>query len=722
MLKLLLLQIVTIISFNSYAGPKYVEMSATALELEDKKLIAVTLNNKKDWHTYWKNPGDAGLPIKIFFNVNDKEIKFEELEWPMPKKYIEQGGILAYGYSLSNTFFFEVSKNNYEQILEKELIVKGQWLVCKDICIPGEGEVTLNFNNSLPIKSSNEKTSRDDIFIRYKTLPKKSQRPNNLDLALVKANEDNTLSLQYSLSNIDIEDFDKKLNLLTPFLKSPFDFKKERLVYDSETNSLFGRILVGWDGEYEEPPLELPKDGVFSKPMKFKLLLQDKGKKKAKVITHEFNSFSLDGFDQHELFLKSRSLDSAKKEKANNNKSGLLFYILFAFVGGLILNLMPCVLPVISLKLFGLLSHQGESKKRILKHNLFYSLGVWTTFMTLGIVIIALKTSGETIGWGFQLQSPIFVFIMLTVLFIMTLNLFGLFEFMTPGGKNLGNKEIKDGFIGDFFNGVLATVLSTPCSAPFLGVALTFAFTTNNLNIFLIFTSISLGLAFPFLLTGFFPRLISFLPKPGLWMVKLKYFLGLTMLITFAWLYDVLFALIDSSVFGISIHLFFATLFFAYFFRKHISKKIAWSILFFAIPTFILTSFALNKGFKVNEKSNNIMRTSNLNWNNWSKENMETYKTNKEWVFIDFTASWCLTCKVNKKLVLETDSFTKLVKKHNIQLLVGDWTKRDEKITNFLRSYNIVGVPAYFLQSPNGKIIHLGETISIDKIKRNIGK
>ena len=717
MLKILLLQFVTLTSLLASTS-KYVKMSATALEINDDKYIAVSLDNTKEWHTYWKNPGDAGLPVKIFFELDNKILKLEELEWPTPKRYIEQGDILAYGYSGQNTYFFKISKLNYEKLLTKTLLVKGQWLVCKDICIPGEDERKLVFDKNLPIKTKNETASIETLKERFSSLPMKIDPPKDLELTLVKGAKEKTLALQYSYSNVNLKSFDKHLNLLTPFLSSPLDFKKEKLVYDEETNTLFGRILIYWDGEYEEPQWPLPLDGEFKKDINVKFILQNSGKDSAKIIEKSFTGFSLQGFNQYEKFLNSRDLKETTAPPKKNNS--LLYYILFAFIGGLILNLMPCVLPVISLKLFGLISHQNESQKKILKHNLFYSLGVWITFMSLGAVVILLKVSGEQIGWGFQLQSPIFVFIMLLVVFIMVLNLFGLFEFITPGGKLLGNKKLKEGVAADFFNGVLATILATPCSAPFLGVALTFAFTTNNVNIFIIFSSIALGLALPFILTGLFPALISFLPKPGNWMIKLKYFLGFTMLVTFVWLYDVLFALIDSYIFGINIHAIFATLFFAYFLRKNITKRFIWNFIFFAIPLALFVSLYTNKGFEVSTNKSDIKTNSELNWKKWSKENLNMAIQNERWTFIDFTATWCLTCKVNKKLVLETDSFAKLVEDNNMDLLVGDWTKRDEKITAFLRQYDIVGVPAYFLQSPTGEIIHLGETISIQKIKDNL--
>ena len=241
---------------------------------------------------------------------------------------------------------------------------------------------------------------------------------------------------------------------------------------------------------------------------------------------------------------------------------------------------MPCVLPVISLKLFGLIIHSNETKKQILKHNLSYTAGVLASFLILGAAVVILKASGDQIGWGFQLQSPLFVLTMMIILLVMALNMLGLFEFVTPGGKHLGNAEIKKGMGGDFINGVLATILSTPCSAPFLGTALTFAFTTSYLNIFLIFIAVGIGLSFPFLLTGFFPALIKFLPKPGLWMENLKRLLGLSLILTAIWLYDVFFAILSHEALGLYINTLFALIIFAFYFRKHMSKNRLFNAIF----------------------------------------------------------------------------------------------------------------------------------------------
>lgn len=716
-----------IFTFKAFAlapnAEKHVQMSLTALGLNDKPYLVISLKNDDHWHTYWKNPGDAGLTTKFTIQEGNKKLNFKALPWPAPKKYLEAGNILAYGYSDTNHFFYELPKN----FNDKELTVKGTWLVCKDICIPGSAETKIKLGNSGFGETHNFKVTDKEIGSTFANLPKLIKTPKNLELFLTKAEEDNRLSLQYTLTDFNLRNFDLKSNLLTPYLQPPFDYKHEKLFFDKANNTLYGRIYLDWDGIYDEPERPLPEDGIFTKPITAKFLLQFDKNKKPVIIEHTFKQFAMSGDVAMEKFYKTLNPLSDKSGKSlgnsQNSKESLLYYILFAFLGGLILNLMPCVLPVISLKLFGLVAHNDESRSKILKHNLSYTAGVISSFMALGAIILLLKSSGEKIGWGFQLQSPGFVFAMMVILFVMALNMLGLFEFVTPGGRKLGNTEIKKGMGGDFLNGVLATILSTPCSAPFLGTALTFAFTTGPTSIFLIFFFVGLGLAFPFILTGFFPKLVSFLPKPGAWMEKLKNILGFTLLLTFVWLYDVLANIIDFNASGIYLNIIFTTIFMAFFFRRFITKLFFWNILFFALPIALTVNLVSSDGLKVDYGTELKSQKSNdLTWNKWSTDEMNNLKEQKKWVFIDFTAKWCLTCKVNKKIVFESNSFSKFVKENKVELLIADWTKRDDYITDFLNKYKIVGVPAYFLQKPDGEIIHLGETISIGKIKENMEK
>jgi thiol:disulfide interchange protein DsbD len=711
-------KIVTLLfSLNLFAlslnAEKHVDMSAIAFKIGEQNLLAVSLVHDKDWHTYWKNPGDAGLTTKFNFSTNEGDLKLEAYPWPAPKKFMEAGEILAFGYGYTQHFFFKLNQS----VKNKVLKIKGQWLVCKDICIPGEDEASIKLFDNLLGKTTNHEFEIGEIVSAYKALPSKVGKPKDLEVFLSKGKEENTLVLQYSFSNIKIENFDTKSNLLTPYLVNLFDYKHEKLFYDEINKTLYGRIYVDWNGVYEDPEIPLPKTGRFTKPLNIKFLLQYNKNKKASIIDVPLYEFSPTGDMAFNNILKKLTPIKEINMNSMDTDTSLLTFILFAFLGGLILNLMPCVLPVISLKLFGLISHSEESKSKILKHNLAYTAGVISTFMIFGAVIIFLKSTGEKVGWGFQLQSPGFVFSMMIILLVLAMNMLGLFEFRTPGGKKLGNTQLKEGMTGDFFNGVLATILSTPCSAPFLGTALTFAFTTGSSGIFLIFFFVGLGLSFPFILTGIFPALISFLPKPGAWMDKLKNILGFTLLLTFVWLYDVFMNLVDFSFFGIYYNTIFISLFMAFFFRKKISKAFIWNLILFLIPIGLTISTISSNGLEMSDTDMEVNSRTDVTWNKWSEQAMSDFSKESKWVFIDFTAKWCLTCKVNKKLVLNTDAFTDIVEENDMQLLIGDWTKRDDYITEFLNKYSIVGVPAYFMQSPSGKVIHLGETVSISKIR-----
>lgn len=724
-LNVVLLLIISMLSLTSLyaaggAGEKHVNMSAKLYLKDNQTHLAITLENDKKWHTYWKNPGDAGLPINFEFELDgEKFTPKKSYSWPTPHKYIEEGDVIAYGYGGVNTFFFDLGN-----VLEDggKLKIHGKWLVCKDICLPGEEIVNIDVDEAGLGQTQDFKLSDSQLEVAFNALPQDGQKPENLEIYFTRG-EGARLYLQYVLKNPDLSKIDFESNILFPYLQDPLDYKHEKAYYDSTTDSIYGIIPIDWDGEYEEPVWELPADGSFKRDLSAKFLFTPYTDQRAIKFKLDIENFSPTGYDTFKNFVTNLKPLSPKIASANVDNSGQSIWsiLFFAFLGGLILNLMPCVLPVISLKLFGLVAHRDESNASILRHNLFYTLGVLVTFMLLGLVILVLKISGEQVGWGFQLQSPGFVFFMLLMIFIMALNMLGLFEFITPGGRSLGTKEIKKGVSADFMNGVLATILSTPCSAPFLGTALTFAFTTTNLNIFLIFIFVGIGLAFPFLLTGFFPRTISFLPKPGMWMDKLKKVLGLTLLLTSIWLYDVLANLIDFGFSGIYINTILALTFFAFYFRKHVSKVFAWNVLFFLLPLAVFVFLINSNGLQVDYGTTTSVsseKNSNLDWESWSEEKMQSMQG--EYVFIDFTAKWCLTCKVNKKIVLNTSGFEKLVKEKNLKLMIADWTKRDDNITQFLRKYDIVGVPAYFIQKPSGEIVSLGEVISIEKIRKHI--
>jgi thiol:disulfide interchange protein len=683
-----------------FAGLSFAaEEHATVSLQRHQNLLVVTINHDSGWHTYWRNPGDSGLPSEFFL----KPASTQAHEWPVPTRHMEAGDILTIGYGGKQHFFFDDVQGDVDAHIKM--------LICKDICIPGEAKLKIKANEKFVASRSASPYSTSELNEAFEKLPKPAEKPANLEFYLTRVKDQNALTLHYSLKGVKSAKLTHELNFLTAFPQSPFGFKREKIYHKDDT--LYGKLEIDWDGEYLDPPLALPANGRFPKSYELKFLLNSPEKSGVDVITLPIKDYSaataaLDDF--YQSLGGEQKIASADVPKMEGS---IFHYLFFAFMGGLILNLMPCVLPVISLKLFGLIKHRDISRSRLLRHNLTYTAGVLATFMALAGMVATIKATGEEIGWGFQLQSPAFILVMMLILFVLSLNLFGLFEFATPGGSKLGNSHTEEGLVGDFFSGVLTTILATPCSAPFLGTALTFAFTESHLTIFLMFFSIGLGLAFPFLLTAIFPASLKLFPRPGMWMEKLKYFLGLTLIVTTIWLYDVFVSLVNFDVISWRLNLLFALWFFAFFFAKKISQHILLRGLTFALPL-VLTVMAI-QNLELRPTSQGVVKTE-TKWIPWTEEKM---KAETKPVFVDFTAEWCLTCKVNKKLVLETRGFEELKAKYGLVTMRADWTRRDDNITEFLRMNGSVGVPFYILMK-DGKAIPLGETVSLSKIEKHL--
>jgi thiol:disulfide interchange protein len=694
MLKAILL---LLLSLAAWGAEEHATISAQRWQ---KKLV-VTINHDEGWHTYWKNPGDAGIASTFKFSRETKAY-----EWPVPKKYLEAGDILTIGYGGVKHFFFDELPGAFD--------LQVGVLICKDVCIPGEAKLRLGEKDGFVANRMAKPYDSATLEKAFAELPTLSPLPPGFEYYLTRTKDQPNLTLHYTLKNVKEPKLPRELNFLTPFPQAPWGFKRESLYYKDGT--LYGKTEIEWDGEYQEPVVALPASGKFAKPYQLRFLLNAPGSSAVTVATLTAENFSLATPTLNEFYKNLAPFSgkgAATAGAAAAEPGNILKYLLFAFLGGLILNLMPCVLPVISLKLFGLIKHKNLPRKQILRHNLSYTAGVVSTFTVLAGLVAVIKYSGEEIGWGFQLQSPAFILVMMLILFILSLNLFGLFEFVTPGGSKLGSAELKDGLAGDFFSGILTTVLSTPCSAPFLGTALTFAFTTSTANIFLMFLFIGLGLAFPFLVTAAIPATLNVFPRPGAWMEKLKYFLGLSLVVTVVWLYDVFVSLVRFDVVSWRLNLLFALWFFAFFFAQKISRSRVAQFLVFAAPV-IMTVLAI-QNLELRPSAAATETAVESEWKSWSESKLESEKG--KLVFMDFTAEWCLTCKVNKKLVLETNGFRELAKTYDLVLLRADWTKRDDNITQFLKRFNVVGVPAYFVQKPDGTILSLGETISIGKIE-----
>ena len=418
---------------------------------------------------------------------------------------------------------------------------------------------------------------------------------------------------------------------------------------------------------------------------------------------------------------------------AAEGATGTFILLLSALFGGLILNLMPCVLPVLSLKLFSLIKQSRESRKRLLVLGTSTTLGILASFWALAGIVAAVKAGGGNAGWGMQFQSAGFIAFMVVILSAFAMSFFGVFEIWLPGSATtkMDKAGRKQGFWGAFFTGALLVLLSTPCSAPFLGTAMGFAFTASTPVLFLFFTAAGVGLALPYMLVSVFPKVLKAFPKPGAWMVTLQKIMGVLLLGTVAWLLWVVHEQAGNVGVGIfaAISLLSIAMSFAIgniappgvaFFREVLSVGSAVVIL--AVIWFALASPKFEAEVDAIFKARSVQLITEDGWYRYTPELIEELAKSGRTVFIDATADWCLTCKANEAAVLNRDDFKHAMDSLNVARVKADWTRETPEVTALLRSMGKSGVPAYAIY-PAGdasKQIVLPELLTTDGIVEKI--
>jgi len=427
---------------------------------------------------------------------------------------------------------------------------------------------------------------------------------------------------------------------------------------------------------------------------------------------------------------------AAKKTEigpAEEGIAGTFVLLLSALFGGLILNLMPCVLPVLSLKLFSLIKQSRESRRRLLMLGATTTLGILASFWTLAGVVAAVKAGGGNAGWGMQFQSAGFIAFMVVILSAFAMSFFGVFEIWLPGSATtkMDKAGRKQGFWGAFFTGALLVLLSTPCSAPFLGTAMGFAFTASTPVLFLFFTAAGVGLALPYMLVSAFPKVLKVFPKPGAWMVKLQKIMGILLLGTVVWLLWVVREQAGNVGVGIfaAISLLSIAMSFAIgniappgvaFFREVLSVGI--SVMILAVIWFAFASPKFEAEVDAIFKARSVQLVTEDGWYRYTPELIEEFAKSGRTVFIDATADWCLTCKANEAAVLNRDDFKRAMDSLNVARVKADWTRETPEVTALLRSMGKSGVPAYAIY-PTGdasKQIVLPELLTTDGIVEKI--
>lgn len=408
----------------------------------------------------------------------------------------------------------------------------------------------------------------------------------------------------------------------------------------------------------------------------------------------------------------------------NASESSLPLLLLFAFLGGLLLNLMPCVLPVLSLKIMGLLQHAHESRGRAATLGLAYVFGVLVSFWTLAGVVLAARSAGSAVGWGFQFQNTTFIAMLSGLVTAFALSLFGVFELNLPGsaGSRMASAAAREGLPGAFLGGVFATLLATPCTAPFLGAAMGFAFTQPAPVLVAFFTSSALGLALPYLLLVLSPGLRRILPRPGAWMERLKQSFGFLMLATLLWLWFVLGQQAGpvSIVLVAAWNLLTAFALWASFAAAGLEssslRRFAARLLLVAAVTvgwFLLVRPAIaERAVASAPPPAPGAAIPAATWIPYDPAVLERLRAEGRTVFVDATADWCLTCKVNERAVLKTDRGMELFREKNVVLMVADWTVEDPVVTEFLSRFGRAGVPFYAIYPGDAAPITLPEILT----------
>lgn len=585
---------------------------ATATGETETVAVAVEVVMKEGWKIYWRTPGDSGLP-PTFDWTGSANVAGHTVKWPAPHRFTIYD-IDNIGYKESVVFPIDITPQTTGEALDLHL--KMDLLVCSDICVPETRTAQL----SLPAGLSEASDDMPLYDAALKTLPVPAEGTVVFEKAWLDYDASNHNYLVIEMSGIEKPQGDADL-----FVEhdAAIVFGKPEITYDAAKKHASFRAPI-----HSTEPLDKISDDLGTGAIAFTYVSGDTAIEGTAPLAPRPATAPVEG-------------PAVTAQLAEFNWSILLA----ALLGGLILNLMPCVLPVLSLKVLSVVSHGGKDNRHVIFKNFMASAaGIIFSFWVIAGALVLLKSAGQTIGWGIQFQHPGFLVFLLVIVLLFAANMWGLFEIPLPrfiakhaSGKPKGDDE--PNLLGHFMTGAFATLLATPCTAPFLGTAIGFALARGAFEIFTIFTFLGIGLALPYILLAVSPRVFKYMPKPGKWMVSLRKILALALVATAIWLGSILVSITATP--------------------------------------------ALDAG-----------------WEKFDLTRIATEVKTGHTVMVDVTADWCLTCKANKRFVLESREITEALSAENIIRLQADWTQRDEAIADYLQSFGKYGIPFNVVYGP----------------------
>ena len=649
--------------------------------------LALKLAHEKEWHTYWQVPGDSGLPTRIEWQL-PAGFTAGPIEWPYPHR-LPAGPLVNYGYEGETLLLTKLQvPADLAPGKTVTLNAKAEWLECKDVCIPGSADIAL----TLPVRPSAGASPHAALFAQSRKLV-----PGAMSGVTARATtEGDRIRLALTVPadrRIDsIEFFPLEEGRIEPAAAQVLDRSNGTALYltaakpvKADAKSIAGVLVVnggpakagGWTATVEGP---VTAGTVSASP-------------------------------------------AAAAATSTAPTMSLLAALGAAFVGGLILNLMPCVFPVLSLKLIGLAQHRTHSGP-MAAHGVAFAVGVILSFVLLAGLLIALQQAGSALGWGFQLQTPWVVTLLTILFFVIGLNLLGVYEFTF--GSGLGNTKAADALVGksdwrgSFGTGVLAVIVASPCTAPFMSAALGYAITQPAAIALSVFAMLGVGMAAPYLLLTLFPALLAKLPRPGRWMELFKQFMAFPMFATCVWLLWVLAQQVDAGGVALALGVLVAVSFalWSLGLAQRGAARFRWVALVGAVvAAMTFTPIATSEPAAAGSKA-----TAGADWVEYSPQALTDLKAQGKPVFVDFTAAWCVTCQVNKRVALNTDKVRSRFADSGIVRMKADWTNRDETITRALAEFGRNGVPLYVLYDRSGQPTVLPELLTENTVLAALDK
>lgn len=622
------------------------------------------------WHTYWRNPGDSGLATEVKWTL-PTGFSAGEIQWPTPDVQ-PYGELINYGYADQILLPVDITlPDNLPLGKSITIHARADWLACADICIPEGSSLSI----TLPVDKINDFTEYAPVF--KETRARQPREFMGTQTAELKANQIK-LKLKGDWQNFRSANF----------------FPGQALVIQNnapQTAKIVGDDLV-INLTRDETTIDIPTNVSGD----------------VRVTTDE-------GTQSYQFNSPITAAPAAMPAEVTS----LAVAILFAFLGGIILNLMPCVFPILSMKALALMHKSGAQRRHIVTGGIVYTLGVLASFWLLAGSLMLVRAAGGDIGWGVQLQSPQFVGGLALLLFVIGLLLGGLAD-VGQSLANIGDELAhRRGHWGTFFTGALAVIVATPCTAPFMGGAIFYAFTQTWWVTLLVMTALGIGLALPYLILTFWPPALRYLPKPGLWMKQFKEFLAFPMFAAAVWLLWVLAQQTDAMGMLLILVSLWAYGFGLWIWQQSETTR-SWK-LFLRSIVLILFLAGLYAVSEIDPLQTTVRAENKAQA--FSMQKLDSLRSENQPVFVNMTAAWCITCLANEKIALNTQAVQDYIKDNNIAYLKGDWTNRDPNITAYLQSFGRNGVPLYvYYPAGNGCPVVLPQLLTPDTVVQTLSQ